>query len=290
MGALIYDSTLQAWKDAEIALRAAGGVKQDGCGMIWDSFAQAWKEVKIGIPQGVTWANSSESEIAELLTALDENNMTLYDYGWRVGDERNVYLAGNINEDVVFVIEDLNNVTSGGTSYHAAVGQKDGLRTTRKMNSSNTNSGGYNSSAMKSFIEGDYQTALQNATTGNFWSSVKSATHKSQIYSSGLQSTTAKVILHSIFETNSNNTHYGGNNWAQYMPDETTANGFHQFEWYKTSANRIKHQGIGGSANTSWSRSAFTTDGHGVWGVYTDGTSTYSYTSGSLLVAPLCCI
>lgn len=237
----------------------------------------------------VSWANGTNAEIVKMLQAADDGLINLEDY-WSVGDERTVHLAGNINEDVIFVIEDLNNVTSGGTSYHAAVGQKNGLSTTRQMNSSQTNSGGYNSSAIKTFIESDYQTALQNATTGNFWEAVKSATHKSQTYSSGLQSTTAKVILHSIFETNSNNTFYGNNpNNQQYMPDETTANGFHQFEYYKTAANRIKKQGESGSANTSLSRSAATYSDQAFWYVNSDGTADGAGV-GYRLVAPFCCI
>lgn len=228
----------------------------------------------------VTWANGSDAEIVAMLQAVDDGLINLEDY-WSVGDERTVHLAGNINEDVVFVIEDLNGTTSGGTPYHAAVGQKNGLSVTRQMNSSNTNSGGYNSSAMKSFIEGDYQTALQNATTGNFWEAVKSATHKSQIYSSGLQSTTAKVILHSIFEFCSSYTYAG---------DETTANGFHQFSWYTTTANRIKTQGEGGSTRYVWTRSAYAYNSGAFCSVGTNGNADSYLASGSILAAPFCCI
>ena len=230
----------------------------------------------------VSWATGTGAEIKQMMDAVDAGQITLAGTTWAVGNERSVHLAGNINEDVKFVVEDIGGTTSGGTAYHFAVGQKNGLSATRQMNSSDTNSGGYNSSAMKTFIEGDYQTALQNATTGNFWEAVKSATHKSQIYSSGLQSTTAKVILHSIFEFCSSYTYAG---------DETTANGFHQFSWYTTTANRIKTQGEGGSANYVWTRSALTNSSGGFCRVHADGSAAFDYrASFSYLAAPFCVI
>lgn len=228
----------------------------------------------------VSWANGSDAEIVKMLQAVDDGLINLEDY-WSVGDERTVHLAGDINEDVVFVIEDLNGTTSGGTPYHAAVGQKNGLSTTRRMNSSNDNSGGYNLSTMRAIIEGDYQTALKNATTGNFWEAVKSANHKSQNHPSGLQSTTVKVILHSIFELCGSYNNAG---------DETTANGFHQFSWYTTTANRIKTQGEGGSAYGVWTRSAYAGNSYAFCYAGTNGYGDYYHASYSLLVAPFCCI
>jgi hypothetical protein len=50
-----------------------------------------------------------------------------------------------------------------GVSAHNVVFQPQNIIMTRQMNTSNTNVGGYNSSAMKTFIEGAYKNALMAA-------------------------------------------------------------------------------------------------------------------------------
>lgn len=277
MGSLIYDESTQAFKESATPLVHSGGVWQNSEGKVYNGseWVDAWSAVDL-----VSWADGTDAEIAALISYIDANNLTLADVGWQVGDERTVTLNGI--ETVTFVVEDIDNYTSGGTHYHAAVGQKNGLSTLRQMNSTSTNSGGYNATnVMKPYVEGTYQTALQNATAGNFWSSVISAVHKSQIYPSGLQSTTAKVILHSICETHSA---------SSYCPDETTANGFHQFNYYQTQANRVKKQGDSGSANSYWERSADANYNGYFWLPLASGSATSQGASHSYLVAPFCVI
>ncbi len=225
-------------------------------------------DVVIGIPEGVTWANSSEAEIEELFEVLDTKNISLYDYGWRVGDERTVQLGSPINETVTFVIEDIagggnigpdgeDNTTSGGTVYHAVVGQKNSLSTGRKMNSSATNSGGYNSSEMKTYIDGSYTTSHQNATLGRFYSLVLSSSHY-QNDGGGVKTSqltaNVKYLLHSEYEVIGMN-HYASNENVYCK----------HFMYYSTQSNRIKYLGNGSNIVVWWGRSGVSTTNNENW-------------------------
>ena len=197
----------------------------------------------------VSWASGTASQISNMFTWVDNGRINLASV-WAVGDERSVHIAGNINETVKYVIIDLGTdgvkTTSGGTSFHALVGQKNCLATTRQMNSTNTNEGGYNATTMKTFIDGDYTSGMSAATTGNFYSLVKQSSHK---HNDGGGVTTAQTtsnvrfILHSEYEIFGSNTY--ASNEDQYCK---------HIEYYKTASNRLKTQGESGSSVYWWLR------------------------------------
>ena len=66
----------------------------------------------------------------------------------------------------------------------------------------------------------------------------------------------------------------------------TEFNALEQWEYYKTSANRIKKQGSSGSAYYWWERSPRCSDSTRFCGVYSDGGADYSSASASFGVAP----
>ena len=238
----------------------------------------------------IDWATGTASEIKTLAESARNGNINLASY-WSIGQERSITLGSPVSATVKFVIVDLKGATdsnykgttSGGTEFAALVGQKNGLSTTRQMNSSNTNSGGYNSCAMKTWIDDEtngYSAAHKNATSNSIWDAIIPSSHVQGLYNSGTTTQTTsgvKFILHSSYEI------FGSNSGAY---GESTTN--KQIPYYNSSrsSNRKKRTGDSGSYTYWWFRSARSSYSTRFCVANSSGSSTYGNASSNYLVAP----
>ena len=191
-----------------------------------------------------TWADGTEEQLAAMFERVDAGEFSLANI-WAVGEERKVSLGSPLNKEVTFVIEDLGedgvSTTSGGTSYHVVVGLKNARGELDTFRNNNTNNGGYKYANVRDFIEGDFSTSVENASSGGFFNLIKSSTHKHYgAYDSGIQSMpSVKFVLHSEYEISGTNV-VGG--------DESSVN--KQFAYFvNSSASRVKY--LEDSSNTS---------------------------------------
>lgn len=203
-------------------------------------------------PQIVTWASGTDAQIVAMVEAADAGLIDLADY-WNVGDTRTVSLsameATGVGESHAAQSVDLVLMNAGGKTLNSAVasgrttcsfivGLKDCLNERGYMNSSNTNSGGWTSSARRTWSNSVFKASLPNALQPIF----KAFQNKT---SAGNQSSNIVTDV---------------DTWA--LPSEieifgSTTYSFagegSQFKYYETAANRIKN--VNGSANNWWERS-----------------------------------
>lgn len=181
---------------------------------------------------------------------------------FKVGDTKTVNIGG-VNYQVQIIGFNHDDLTSGGKAG-ITFQMVDCLNATAQMNSSNTNAGGWNSSAMRSRMS-TYLSQLPSALQ----SVIKSVNKKSGTgngSSSGTQTTSDKLFLLSeieIFGTTTYSVSGEGN----------------QYEWYKAGNSRIKK--VNGSADGWWERSPFS-GGTGTFCIVgSGGTAGNGYANGS---------
>ena len=177
-----------------------------------------------------------------------------------VGDEHDLLLT--TSELVTVVIGDFNHNTITGTSNKAAIAFtfKNCLNTTYPMNSSNTNSGGWNNSAMRN----TRMPAILNTFPAELTAD-GAIKYVDVLASAGNQSTSLvissdRLRLHSMAEL--------GLSYAYAASGEGT-----KYAYY-TSGNRVKT--VGGAASIYWSRSPFTAGGNAFCFVVAAGTASGS--------------
>ena len=196
----------------------------------------------------VTWADGTDAEIVAMVKAADDGAINLADY-WAVGDERQVTLSAmeatgvgesHVEQTVTFVLMNaggktlVNATPSGRTECSFIVGMKNGLAEKGYMNSSDTNYGGWDECARRTWCN--------------------------EVFKNSIPST-----LQEIFKQHLNVTSWSGSsirNSADYfaLPAEkeifgsvseanaTAESSLTQFQYYVTPANRLKKAGDGGSA------------------------------------------
>ena len=181
---------------------------------------------------------------------------------FKVGDTKTVNIGG-VNYQVQIIGFNHDDLTSGGKAG-ITFQMVDCLNATAQMNSSNTNVGGWNSSAMRSRMS-TYLSQLPSALQ----SVIKSVNKKSGTgngSSSGTQTTSDKLFLLSeieIFGTTTYSVSGEGN----------------QYEWYKAGNSRIKK--VNGSANDWWERSPYSGGTGNFCIVYSDGSANNDNANGS---------
>jgi hypothetical protein len=226
------------------------------------------------MPKIVSWADGTDEEIVALVEAADAGEIDLYeDAGWRVGDERTISLSpmsatgvgeSHVAQDVTLVlmsadtgVEDSTNpcwnyqyvTAKTGRSYPSfIVGQKNVLANGTSgefgyMNSSNTNSGSWNGCARRTWCNNVYYNAIPSTIKSIF----KQVDVKTiQTYNGSSMQTSQDYFFlpveREIFDSRS-------------YSNSTEWNNLSQFDYYKTSANRIKYQGNAGAAYIWWGRS-----------------------------------
>lgn len=249
----------------------------------------AWKKYSFDI---ASWADGTDEQIVAMIEAADNGEINLADY-WSVGDERQVTLSAmeatgvgesHVEQTVTFVLmnaggKTLANATaSGRTTCSFIVGMKNGLAngTTGEsgyMNSPSTNSGGWDSCARRAWCNDVFRNAIPSTLRDIFKQHLN-------VTADGSSSTTAEST--DYFALPAEKEVIGKSKYA----NSTAESSLTQFEYYKTSANRIKNTGDGGSAGIWWLRSPQPGYSTRFCYIHADGSVSYDGASATRLLAP----
>lgn len=244
----------------------------------------------------VTWADGTDEQIVAMVEAADAGKINLADY-WNVGDTRTVHLSAmeatgvgetHAEQDVELVLMHAGGYElADGSTCNFVVGQKDCLAEEGYMNSTNTNSGSWEGSARRTWCNDEYKNAMP-ASLSPIFKQFKTIT--AETYNgTTLKTSIDYFALPAAKEVLGGDTASSAGSATSYS-NLTESNSLFQFDWYKTSANRIKKQGISGSANLWWERSPYCKLSNRFCIVSSDGyagISNANYTSG---LAPFGCI
>lgn len=158
---------------------------------------------------------------------------------WSVGDTKDITVG---SETLTLVIMGFNHddLASGGKAG-ITFGMKNLMATTRRMNASNTNSGGFTGSEMYSWLQNTLLPTLPSDLQAVLKSVNKKTSAGSQ--SSTINTNSMKLFLFSEIEIFGSTTYSKAGEGSQYS-------------YFATAANRIKYLSNGsGSANWWWERS-----------------------------------
>ena len=256
--------------------------------------------INIFNPSLVTWAGGTDEEIVKMVQLADEGKINLSDY-WAVGDIRTVQLsamsATGVGEshaaqqvDLVLMHAggyDLNAaVASGRTKCSFVVGLKDSLAEAGYMNSSNTNSGSWNGSARRTWCNNVFRNAIPSTLRAIF-KQFKTITAETYNGSTN-QESVDYFALPAAKEVFGGSATSAGS--ATSFSNLTEFNALFQFDYYKTTSNRIKKLGKTGSAREWWERSPFYNFSNSFCGVSSGGAAARDYASSSDGLAPFGCI
>lgn len=157
---------------------------------------------------------------------------------FKVGDSKTVNIGGTNYEVQIIGFNHDDKVSGGKAAYSFQL--VDCLNQTQKMNTSNTNTGGWNGSAMRGRMS-TYKSQLP-AALRNVIKTVKKKSGTGGGSSSGTQQTNDDLFLLSEIEIFGTTTYSVAGEGTQY-------------EWYKAGNSRIKK--VNGSANDWWERSPY---------------------------------
>jgi hypothetical protein len=155
---------------------------------------------------------------------------------FKVGDSKTVNIGGTNYEVQIIGFNHDDKVSGGKAAYSFQL--VDCLNQTQQMNTSNTNTGGWNGSAMRGRMS-TYKSQLP-AALRNVIKTVKKKSGTGGGSSSGTQQTNDDLFLLSEIEIFGTTTYSVAGEGTQY-------------EWYKAGNSRIKK--VNGSANGWWERS-----------------------------------
>lgn len=201
-----------------------------------------------------TWAQIAKASAAGKASQL-----------WSVGDTKDITVG---SETLTLVIMGFNHddLASGGKAG-ITFGLKNLMATTRRMNASNTNSGGFTGSEMYSWLQNtllptlptDLQAVLKNVN--------KKTSAGSQ--SSTINTNSMKLFLFSEIEI------FGATTYSK-------AGEGSQYSYFATAANRIKYLANGtGSADWWWERSPYGGDSNYFCLVYGNGDAYNNYATST---------
>ena len=200
-------------------------------------------------PTIVSWSTGTDEEVAAMVAAADAGKINLSDY-WKAGDTRTVHLSamsatgvgeGHAAQDVQFVLTDPGHYTlASGKKCNFVVLQKDCLKNRGYMNSQDTNSGGWNSCARRTWCNSVYRNAVPSTLRGIFKQFTTYAAN------GGGSSSVASSDYFALF---SEKEVFGSTTYANSSAESANS----QLTWFKTSWNRIKR--VNGSARYWWERS-----------------------------------
>ena len=236
----------------------------------------------------VAFSNSAtDQEIIDMLEAHEQGVIDLTDY-WTVNDTRTASIsaiaATGVGES--HVAQQLNIVLShqggqileGGTECTFQWDFVEAFAEAGHMNSTNTNSGGYDGSARATWNDTPLYDALplwvqKMAKPFKVTSGVGGGA------SSGLQTTVHKLALRAEQEV------FGTRTYS--FADEATA--LTQVDYYKTADNRNKKRGISGSVYSWWLRSSCSGNSNPFCAVGSDGSASISFAGYTYGLAPFGC-
>lgn len=180
---------------------------------------------------------------------------------WSVGDTKDITVG---SETLTLVIMGFNHddLASGGKAG-ITFGMKNLMATTRRMNASNTNSGGFTGSEMYSWLQNTLLPTLPSDLQAVLKSVNKKTSAGSQ--SSTINTNSMKLFLFSEIEIFGSTTYSKAGEGSQYS-------------YFATAANRIKYLSNGsGSADWWWERSPVGSDSDGFCYVNSGGNADVSY-------------
>ena len=183
---------------------------------------------------------------------------------FKVGDSKTVNIGGTNYEVQIIGFNHDDKVSGGKAAYSFQL--VDCLNQTQQMNTGNTNTGGWNGSAMRGRMS-TYKSQLP-AALRNVIKTVKKKSGTGGGSSSGTQQTNDDLFLLSEIEIFGTTTYSVAGEGTQY-------------EWYKAGNSRIKK--VNGSADYWWERSPYSGDTDyfcGVSGSGSAGNGSASYSSG----------
>ena len=263
-----------------------------------ERYSAGTKEIAVtsNIASLVSWSTGTDAEIKAMVDAYYDGTFSLEDIKsvWNVGDEREVSLSAmaatgvgesHVAQTVKFVIMNFGGkkLTSDGTTdVLAIVGQKNLLANDTSgevgyMNSSNTNNGGWNSCARRTWCNSVYKNAVPETLRTIF-------KEFNNVTANGSSTTTATSA--DYFALPSEKEVFGSTTYANATAEASNS----QFSYYATSANRIKRYGESGSAGSWWERSPSSGTSSYFCGVRSDGGARYDSASSSFGLAPFGCI
>ena len=215
-----------------------------------------------GPPKGKTLDEYTWEEISYI-----SSNGLISEYGFAVGDEKNITLS--TDEALTLAIMDFDHdELADGTGYAGITfGMKNLMASTRQMNSSNTNSGGFTGSAMYTWL----QNTLLPTLPSDLQAVLKSVNKKTSAgsRSSTINTNAMKLFLFSEIEIFGSTTYSKAGEGSQYS-------------YFATAANRIKYLSNGsGSADFWWGRSPRASTSAGFCLVDSGGNASYASASNS---------
>lgn len=253
-----------------IAGGSGGG--SGGSGMLYDT---------------VTWASGTDEQIVAMVADADAGLINLADY-WTVGDERQVTLSAmdatgvgesHVQQTVTLVLMNAggktlaNPTASGRTECSFIVGMKNGLAEKGYMNSSNINSGGWEACARRTWCNNVFRNAIPESLRDIFKRHLN-------VTANGSSSTTTEST--DYFALPAEKEVFGSVTHA----NSTAESSLTQFEYYNTTANRIKKSGDSGSAYNWWERSPRYDYSSSFCYVYSDGSANATSASSAYLLSP----
>ena len=181
---------------------------------------------------------------------------------FKVGDSKTVNIGGTNYEVQIIGFNHDDKVSGGKAAYSFQL--VDCLNQTQQMNTGNTNTGGWNGSAMRGRMS-TYKSQLP-AALRNVIKTVKKKSGTGGGSSSGTQQTNDDLFLLSEIEIFGTTTYSVAGEGTQY-------------EWYKAGNSRIKK--VNGSANVWWERSPYSGDTSYFCAVNSSGSAAYDYAAGN---------
>lgn len=181
---------------------------------------------------------------------------------FKVGDSKTVNIGGTNYEVQIIGFNHDDKVSGGKAAYSFQL--VDCLNQTQQMNTSNTNTGGWNGSAMRGRMS-TYKSQLP-AALRNVIKTVKKKSGTGGGSSSGTQQTNDDLFLLSEIEIFGTTTYSVAGEGTQY-------------EWYKAGNSRIKK--VNGSANYWWERSPYSGNTSVFCFVNSSGNANYGGANGS---------
>jgi len=231
--------------------------------------------------KNVSWADADDDMLYEIMRRNNNGELSIVDdLGWREGDVREVTFTNGESHKLIITdpghYELVTPLPNGKTTCNFVVVMDECMNTGRKMNSSDTNTGSWASSAMRANIDGYVTYYLPPGIRSILKPmKIKTATEYNSSSVTTTEDTIALFAEKEVFGTNTFST-------AQEAAALT------QLNYFKTSSNRIKT--VNGSASYWWLRSPCSRGANFFCAVNGDGNANYTNASNTIAVCAFGCI
>ena len=223
------------------------------------------------------WGTCTDEELTTALQKHYAGEIDLHEH-WKIEDEIVRPLTLSTGESIELVLMHPSYPLADGSTAAFVVGMKDCLNSTHQMNSSTTNAGGWSGCTMRSGLNNTIYNQIpesfrQNLKLMNVWTA-----------NGGSQSSTIGVYSEDYLALPAEKEVFGSNTYA----DESIESRLFQFDWYKTSSNRIKQ--ASGRNIYWWGRSTYSGSSYSFCCVTYSGTASNDDPMSSRGVSPFCAI